>query len=163
MKPVTVKQWEKMPARPKSWLVRKALGTFCTVYWQLETPAKPGDCIPGTGSYQTEKFAKEVLEYNRKKLPQDACVRRSLCFLDFVDAAGHNLNPAHTLIEEMVKRGWRCNVWFNPANCEKSHSAQFYRAPGDHGDSFFYDSNNVTDAIAAAALQALGLMQPYPF
>lgn len=162
MKAVTLKQWEKMPDRSKSWLLVKALGLWTDVWWHVSLDGSYAKIA--SGGYRTEEHARAVLKYKPNNFPKTARVRRDFSFLELVDPKGDNLNPAHTLIAEMLKRGWRCRLEWEPLHMQPGwRCAQFYKGAGDDCESFFFDSTNITDAIAAAALQALGLMERYPF
>ncbi|HEV2691421.1 MAG TPA: hypothetical protein VG347_00845 [Verrucomicrobiae bacterium] len=113
-----------------------------------------------SGSHRSHESAARLLDVAKSKYPDRAntiCVRRDFSYLNLVDGKGTNLNPCHTLIEEMRKKGWACFLTFGRSG---KHMAQFHQSAEV---SDFFESENITDAICNAALQALGLLEKYPF
>jgi hypothetical protein len=152
MKPITLKQWEKARPRSRDWLLNKALGGWVKVYWHVSRDGSRKEIA--SGSYDSRDYAEIVLT---RHFPETARIRRDLCYLAYTTVP----NCAQHVIDEMLKRGWRCRLDFDPFNQPRGfRTAQFYKS---HEESFFYDSTHIEEAIAAAALQALGFMEQYPF
>jgi hypothetical protein len=155
MKPITIKQWEKMPSRGRDWLVVKALEFPTWVFWHVSLDGSHEKIC--SGSYPSETKARAVLNYPPNNFPETAILNRSFSFW-LVSTVP---NCAQSVIDAMLKRGWSCRLEFNPLHQPAGfRTAQFYKS-GD--ESFFFDSTTIENAICAAALQALGFMELYPF
>jgi len=152
MKQITIAQWHKMPDRSKDWLIVKTLGFFVEVFWHVDVNG-----VYSSGSYHTESHARAVLNYKPNKYPKNARVARSLCYWCVTTVP----NCANSVVEEMLKRGWRCTLDFNPPHLPDGFkTACFYQNPDKR---FWFDDASMEKAICAAALQAMGQMQLYPF
>ena len=151
MRPITQKQWQKMSARSRDWLVVKALGFFVKVFWHVEVDGKIV-----SGSYDSEAFATAVRNHKPNKFPKRAMVHRSLCYWCVSTVP----NCAQEVIAEMNRRGWNCQL---NLGVDGKKVAQFYKGWGDRCKSDFYECASIEEAICNAALQTLGLLEKYPF
>ncbi|MDE2099077.1 MAG: hypothetical protein KGL39_17620 [Patescibacteria group bacterium] len=152
MRPLTLTQWTKAPLRTKSWLLVKALGFPTCVYWDI-TKGGQRDGENLGGSYQTEAKAKGLLAAAREEWPgkyDDYAARRDLTFW----GCAEHVNPGRSVVEEMMKRGFSCNLYFlrfgHPAA-----ACSFYNSDR----VFNCDAESPEVAICGAAMMALGLIR----
>lgn len=84
MKPITLKQWNKLDTYQKSWLVNKCLGRRPSIFWIFSQDGTKTNRIPNTGTPDSLDYVKSLIKHARKKDPSHpiakAIPRRIIAF-----------------------------------------------------------------------------------
>jgi hypothetical protein len=151
MRPVTVKQWEKMPVRTKSWLVVKAFGFWTDVWWHVHADYQTEDTL--SGSIRDEKECRRMLKFwlKTKAVPKTAVVRRTLSFWSCAEV----LTPAWEVVKALLALGYR--VEFSTDN-DGTYCILVRPENGVPVHGHVGWGKTLSEAVCASALKAKGLL-----
>jgi len=151
MKPVTVKQWEKMPIRTKSWLVVKAFGFWTDVWWHVHADYQTDDTL--SGSFRSENEIRSLLRMwiKTRACPKTAVVRRKLSYWSCAEA----LAPAWEVVRALLALGYRVDFSTDSDGtyCILERLENGVEVRGHVGWG-----KTLSEAVCASALKAKGLL-----
>lgn len=148
MRPVTVKQWERMPLRTKSWLVVKTFGFWTQVWWHIHKDYETEESLSGSMRDEQECRATLKAAIKYKKVPATAVVRRSLGFW----ACAECLSPGWEVVSAVVKEGYEVTFMTD----EKDSVYCVLSVKGENAHLGW--GKTLSESICAAALKAKGLL-----